>query len=96
MQNTVNLYQTTWHYIPEDILSIYCHKNFRGKGKVPVHTMKAYGGLEIQLHSFLTLELSRGECYIHAAAVLCARGGDPSTHRLGGWVGPRAGLEIDP
>lgn len=44
LQNTLNLYQTTWHYILEDILAIHCHKNLKGKGKVPVNTLKAYGG----------------------------------------------------
>ena len=47
LQNAVNLYQTTWHYILEDILAIHCHKNLKGKGKVPVHTLKAYGDMEV-------------------------------------------------
>lgn len=79
LQNTVNLYQTTWHYILEDILAIHCHKNLKGKGKVPVHTLKAYGGMEVQLHSFLTSELRGGECCLCAAAVLHSLGGGPGT-----------------
>jgi len=45
LQDAVNLYQTTWHYILEDILAIHCHKNL--KGKDPVHTLKAYGDMEV-------------------------------------------------
>jgi len=44
LQNILNVYQTTWHYILEDILAIHFHKNLKGKGKVPVHTLRAYGG----------------------------------------------------
>jgi hypothetical protein len=29
----------------------------------------------------------------HAPAALYPRGKDPSTHWIGGWVGPRAGLD---
>lgn len=45
------------------------------------------GGMEVQVHSFLTSELSGGECYLCAAAVLHSRGGGLGTHWLGaGWV----------
>jgi len=80
LQNTVNLYQTTWHYILEDILVIHCHKNLKGKGKAPVRTLKVYGGMEVYLHSFLTSELSGGECCLRCAAVLHSGGGGPVTH----------------
>jgi hypothetical protein len=32
-----------------------------------------------------------GQC--HAPAALYTRGKDPGTHWIGGWVGPRAGLD---
>ena len=72
--------KTIWHYILEDILAIHYHKNLIGKCKVPVHTLKAYGGMKVQLNSFLTSELIGGECYLRAAAVLHSGGGGPGTH----------------
>jgi hypothetical protein len=31
----------------------------------------------------------------HASAALYPRGKDPGTHWIGGWVGPRAGLDAE-
>jgi hypothetical protein len=42
--------------------------------------MKAYGGMDVQIHIFLTSALVGGQ--LHA----------PATHWIGGWVGPRASL----
>jgi hypothetical protein len=44
--------------------------------------MKAYGGMDVQIHIFLTSELVGGEWSASR----------PGTHRIGGWVDPRAGL----
>jgi hypothetical protein len=62
------------------------------KGKVvpglQLHNMKMCEGLEVKLHTFLTLALYGGElspscsnCFIPGERV-------PITHWIGGWVGP--------
>jgi hypothetical protein len=43
--------------------------------------MKVYGGVDAQIHIFLTSALVGGEWSA------------PGTHLIGGWVGPRAGLD---
>jgi hypothetical protein len=55
--------------------------------------MKAYGGVHVQIHIFLTLALAGGEW--SASHLCCFTPGEraPGTHWLGGWVGPRAGLD---
>jgi hypothetical protein len=57
------------------------------------HAMMTYGGMEIQLHTFLTLALDEGNwsasCHSH-----CTMGERAcSTHWIGDWVGPRVGLD---
>ena len=37
------------------------NKNMAKVKVVPVHAMKAYGGVDVSLHSFLTLVLNRDE-----------------------------------
>jgi hypothetical protein len=46
--------------------------------------MKAYGGVDVQIHVFLTSALVGGEWSASALTVL---------PRKGGWVGPRTGLD---
>jgi hypothetical protein len=56
--------------------------------------MKAYGGLDVYIHIFLTSALVGGEWSASRPARFT-----PGTHWIGGWVGPRAGLddvEFDP
>jgi hypothetical protein len=50
--------------------------------------MKAYGGVVVSIHVFLTSALVGGE-------LSASRPGRfiPSTHWIGGWVGPRTGLD---
>jgi hypothetical protein len=52
--------------------------------------MQTYGGLEVQLHEFLTSEMDDGEwwalCPYHFTHA--------TTHWTGGWVGRRASLDI--
>jgi hypothetical protein len=48
--------------------------------------MKAYGGVDVYIHIFLTSALAGGEW---SASRLCRF--TPGTHWIGGWVGPRAG-----
>jgi hypothetical protein len=54
--------------------------------------MKAQGGREIQLYSFLNLS-ARWEWVVNATPwLLYPQGERPSTHCIGGRVNPRAGL----
>jgi hypothetical protein len=50
--------------------------------------MKTYGGVDVLTHVFLTSALAGSEW-------LASRPGrfTPGTHWIGGWVGPRAGLD---
>jgi hypothetical protein len=50
--------------------------------------MKAYRGVDVQTHIFLTSALVGGDW---SAAWPCRF--TPGTHWIGGWVGPRAGLD---
>jgi len=52
--------------------------------------MKAYGVVEVSLHAFMTSELVAGE-WLPPLYSLRERG--PGIHWIGGWVGPRAGLD---
>jgi hypothetical protein len=51
-----------------------------------------YGGVDVQIHVFLTSALVGGERSASRPAALPA-GKGPGTHWIGGWVGPRAGLD---
>jgi hypothetical protein len=48
--------------------------------------MKAYGGVDVEIHIFLTSALAGGQ--LHGPAAL-----SPCTHCIAGWVHPRAGLD---
>jgi hypothetical protein len=50
--------------------------------------MKAYGGVDVQIHIFLTSALAEGYSQLHAPAERAA-----GTHCIGGCVDPRAGLD---
>jgi hypothetical protein len=55
--------------------------------------MKAYGGVDVQMHVFLTSALVQGEW--SASHPSCFTPGEraPSTHWIGGWADPKAGLD---
>jgi hypothetical protein len=55
--------------------------------------MKVYGGVDLYIHIFLTSALGGGEW--SASRPGCFTPGEraPSTYWIGGWVGPRAGLD---
>jgi hypothetical protein len=55
--------------------------------------METYGGVEVQIHLFLTSALFGGEW--SASRPGCFAPGEriPDTHWIGRWVGPRAGLD---
>jgi hypothetical protein len=50
--------------------------------------MKAYGGVNIWIHIFFTSALVGGEW-----SASCPGRIIPGTHRIGGWLDPRAGLD---
>jgi hypothetical protein len=54
--------------------------------------MKAYGGVDVKIHIFLTLAQVEGEWSASRPGRFTPRERAPGTHSIGGWVGPRAGL----
>jgi hypothetical protein len=52
------------------------------------HAMKACGGVDVQIHIFLTSALARGEWSASRPGRFT-----PVTHWIGGWMDPRAGLD---
>jgi hypothetical protein len=55
--------------------------------------MKAYGGVDVYIHIFLTSALAGGEWSASRPGRFTPGGRAPCTHWIGGWVDPRAGLE---
>jgi hypothetical protein len=55
--------------------------------------MKAYGGVDVQIHIFLTLTLVGGEWSASRPGCFTPGERDPGTHWIGGWVDPRASLD---
>jgi hypothetical protein len=55
--------------------------------------MKTYGGVNVQIHVFLTLALVGGELSAARPGRFTPGERAPGTHWKGGWVGPRAGLD---
>jgi hypothetical protein len=58
------------------------------------HAMKAYWEVEVQLHAFLTSALDGAEWSASRPGRFTLRELGPGTHWIGGWVGPRAGLDV--
>jgi hypothetical protein len=54
--------------------------------------MKAYGGVDIEIRIFLTSALAGGEWSASRPCRFTPGEIDASTHWIGDWVGPRAGL----
>jgi hypothetical protein len=52
-----------------------------------------YGGVEVEFHSFLISAVDGGEWSASYPDRFTPRERAPSTHWIGGWVGPRAGLD---
>jgi len=50
-------------------------------------------GVEVQLHAFLTSAIDTGEWSASRPGRFSSRIRVPSTHRIGGWVGLRVGLD---
>jgi hypothetical protein len=57
------------------------------------NAMKAYGGLDVLIHIFLTSALVGGEWSASRPGRFTPGERAPGTHRIGGWVGPRTGLD---
>jgi hypothetical protein len=57
------------------------------------HAMKTYGGVEVQLHTFLTSALVGGEWFVSRAGCFTPGERAPGTHWERGRVNPRAGLD---
>jgi len=55
--------------------------------------VKAYGRVEVQLHVFLTSALDGDELSDSSPGRFTFGERTPGTHQIGGWVGPRAGLD---
>jgi hypothetical protein len=55
--------------------------------------MKAYGGVDVQIHIFLISALIRGEWSASRPDRFTPGERAPGTHWIGGWVNPRPGLD---
>jgi hypothetical protein len=55
--------------------------------------MKAYGGVDVQIHIFLTSALVGGEWSTSRPGSFTPGEEAPRTHCIAGWLGPRAGLD---
>jgi hypothetical protein len=54
--------------------------------------MKVYGGVNVQIHIFLTSVLVGGECSASPLGRFISKERASGTHWTGGWVGPRTGV----
>jgi hypothetical protein len=55
--------------------------------------MKAYGGVDVQIHIFLTSAFAVGGWSASRPGRFTPGENSLSTHWIGGWVDPRAGLD---
>jgi hypothetical protein len=55
--------------------------------------MKVYGGVDVSTKVFFTSALVGGEWSAFRSGFFIPGEISPDTHRLGGWVDPRAGLD---
>jgi hypothetical protein len=55
--------------------------------------MKAYGGVDVQIHIFFTSALAGGEWSPSRLGRFTPEERAPGTHWIGGWVDPSAGLD---
>jgi hypothetical protein len=55
--------------------------------------MKTYGGVDVEIHIFLTSALVGDEWSVSRTYRFTPGKEPPVTHFIGGWVDPRAGLD---
>jgi hypothetical protein len=55
--------------------------------------MKMYGGVDVEVHIFLTSALAGGEWLASLPGLFISGDRATGTHWIGGWVGPRDGLD---
>jgi hypothetical protein len=55
--------------------------------------MKAYEGVDVQIHIFLTSALVGGKWSVSRPCRFAPGERDPGARLIGGWVGPRVGLD---
>jgi hypothetical protein len=55
--------------------------------------MRAYGGVDVYIHIFLTSTLVGGEWSASRPGLFTPEERTPGTHWIGGWVDPRIGLD---
>jgi hypothetical protein len=55
--------------------------------------MKTHRGVDVEIHVFLTSVLVGGEWLASRPSCFTSGEGAPGTHWIGGWVGPRSGLD---
>jgi hypothetical protein len=55
--------------------------------------MKAYGGVDVYTHVFFTSALVGGELSTSRSGHFTPWERVPGTHWIGGWVGPKVGLD---
>jgi hypothetical protein len=55
--------------------------------------MEAYGGVDIEIHMFLTSALFGGEWTASHPGYFTPEEGSPIIHQIGGLVGPSTGLD---
>jgi hypothetical protein len=55
--------------------------------------MKTYGGMDVQIQVFLISALGGGEWSPSRSSRFIYKERVPGTHWIGGWVGPRTGLD---
>jgi hypothetical protein len=55
--------------------------------------MKAYGGVDVEIHIFLNLALAGGDWSASRPGRFTPGEQTPDTHWIGCWVDPRAGLD---
>jgi hypothetical protein len=59
-----------------------------------LHVMTMYGGMEVLIHTFLTLALDGGEWSASNTSHFTPRGRSPDTFWRGGWVDCDASLDF--
>jgi hypothetical protein len=58
------------------------------------YAMKAYVGVDVYIHIFLTSALAGGESPASRPGSFTPGEKVPATHWIGGWVDPRASLDV--